>query len=403
MPVKNCCGMSVTVRRYKKIIFYVLGAVGLALICIIAVSFVWSAKRKDVNYTVYIGGYGPAITKGSFNSRTLEFTRLAEMKMDNPSYLSFVSSGKRLYAVSEVDDNSGVSGFDNQQLINSRSDIGWGPCYITYHKGHLFTANYGDGSISVFPLDSAWRIKPSTQLIKFAPDRSDPLKRISRIHTVRILRSKESGNDYLLATDMGADRLYFFRIMKDEERQADGSNLDGGQYLRLAPCDTSYYEVPAGYGPRQVAFSNGGRFMYLLCQTSGMIIVYTVGESDNNIILRRIQEIEADPYKGAASGDIAIHPSGHYLYASNRKVRDGISIFRILENGTLMKYAYQLTAPGPRQFSITRDGDLMFVACQQGGVVQVFRIDKRSGFLEKAAKDIVFQNLQPSCVLVNSQ
>ncbi len=399
---KSIFTMGKTIVKYKRITLYVIGAVVIALMCVIAFAVVRSIKKRDVNYIVYIGGYGPAITKGSFNARTSDFTRLTELKVENPSYMAFADGEKRLYAVSEVDNNSGVAGFDDSRLMNSRGDIGWGPCYITYYKGHLFTANYGDGSISVFPTDTSGKIRPSSQLIRFVPGRTDSSQTKSRIHTVRILKGKESTNDYLLATDLGADRLYFYRVLPNEEKKGEQDNLAIGEPLKLYHCDTSYYDIPAGYGPRQVAFSKSGRFMYLLCQTSGQIIVYTVSEADNNVILEEIQEIRSDPYNGMACGDIQIHPNGHFLYASNRKKNDGISIFRIMEDGTLKKFAYQITASGPRQFTISPDGELMFVACQQGGVVQVFRIDKRSGLLEKTAKDIVFQNLQPSCVLVSS-
>lgn len=394
--------MKKTLRQYKSMTLYVVGTLAVALVCVIVGSFFSGISKRDMNLTLYIGGYGSAITKGTFNTRTGEFTRIAELKMENPSYMTLVKDGRRIYAVSEVDDNSGISGFKDLHQINSRSDIGWGPCYLAYHRGHLFTANYGDGSISVFPIDTSGGIKASSQLIKFVPGRPGTSQPVSRIHTVRVLKGKESQNEYLLATDLGGDRIYFYRIMQDEENSNDQSNLENGARLKLYRCDTAYYDISEGYGPRQVAFSKSGRFMYLLCQTSGKIIAYTIKEADNNLILEKIQEVQSDAYNGMACGDIQIHPNGHFLYASNRKVNDGISIFRIMEDGTLNKFAYQVTASGPRQFTITPDGDFMFVACQQGGVVQIFKIDKRSGMLEKTAKDIVFQNLQPSCVLVSS-
>ena len=110
-----------------------------------------------------------------------------------------------------------------------------------------------------------------------------------------------------------------------------------------------------------------------------------------------IQEIQADEVNAGGSADIHLHPSGQYLYTSHRLDNDGISIFRILEDGTLEKTGYAHTGRHPRNFLITPDGKLLLVACMNDHLVQVFRIEA-DGALTLTPSVLRFENDRPSCL-----
>ena len=377
------------------------GIVTLAAVSILALAaaaiIIIVAKNRENNhvYSVYIGAYGDKAVKYSFNCRTLEMSKLADYNDANPSFITLSPDSKFLFAVSENAAKSGVSSFRNTftpSKINRRKDVGVDPCYITYYKNYLMTANYGGGSISLFPVDTNGNIKQCSQIIKFLGSGPNIARQAgSHIHTVRVIKGKDTGNDYVMATDLGCDKLYFFRFGNDSLKRKN---------MKLYWCDTASYSVPAGYGPRHVEFSNNGQYMYLLCELSGRILVYNINEKGKNLILNQIQDTLSDRMNAAASGDIHIHPNGRFLYASCRKVRDGISIFQVHSDGTLSKIGYQITGAGPRNFAITPDGDFMLVACQQDHEVQIFRINKKTGYLTNTDKTLRLNNLEPVCILI---
>ena len=364
----------------------------LVLLCVAlsAVALVFFASRRIMNakghYTLYIGGYGKAAVKCVFNAKSMDYNLSRDFKARNPSYLVTADSPKRVYGVRESGSSSGVWGYlDNSmdQSLGEVKDGGADACYLAYFNNHLLTAGYGKGSIGVYPLDTAGRIMQPSQIVKFPS-----LGGVSRLHMVKVFTAPQTGNNYLFATDKGCDRIYFFRVADTEKG------------LRLQKCDSAFVSVPNGYGPRHMEFSKNGKFMYLLCETSGKILVYSVSETDGNIILNQIQEEVSDKKKAGASADIHLSPDGKFLYSSNRRGKDGIAIFKTSENGTIKRIAYQVTLQWPRSFAISPDGDFMFVCCQKYKAVQIFRIDKSSGYLSNTGKMMLFPDLEPSCILI---
>ena len=366
----------------------------IALLCaaVAAVAVVVFVTRRNMNkeghYALYIGGYGKAAVKCVFNAKNMEYSISQDFKAKNPSWLLAVNSPKRVYGVSESGARSGVWGYMDNSLDQSLGEVkdgGADACYLTYFDNHILTAGYGKGSIGVYPLDTAGKIMQPSQIVNF-PSAGG----VSRLHMVKVLTVPQSGGNYLLVTDKGCDRIYFFRITETEKG------------LRLKQCDSAFISVPKGYGPRHMEFSKDCKYMYLLCETSGTILVYSVKEIDGNIILNQIQEAVSDKKKAGASADIHLSPDGKFLYSSNRRGKDGIAIFKTAEDGTLTRIAYQVTLQWPRSFAISPDGDFMFVCCQKYKAVQIFRIDKSSGYLSNTGKMIMFPDLEPSCILVRN-
>lgn len=384
-------------KRSGKIVFYVIASIAAALLIFYLVMRV--IKTRESQYHLYIGGYGNTAVKCLFNSDNLEYGVLEDFKAKNPSYLALTPKGNRLYGVSESGSTSGVWGYANnftQASLGECADGGLDPCHLALYRGYIFTANYGKGSISVFPMDTSGRIKTASQVIQFVPNANI----VPRIHMVKVLKMKQSERNYLLATDKGSDRIYFFRIEQDTTATASADNILGGKPLRLNRCDTAFLQVPKNYGPRHMEFSQDGRFMYLLCEISCKVIVYRMNEENGNILLNPIQEIISDRDVNEACADIHLSPDGRFLYTSNRRGRDGITIFQVNTNGTLERVAYQVTAQYPRSFAFSPDGEFLFVCCQKDKIVQIFRTDRKSGYLINTGKTITFTDLEPSCILV---
>jgi 6-phosphogluconolactonase (cycloisomerase 2 family) len=230
----------------------------------------------------------------------------------------------------------------------------------------VHTANYGGGSISTFQVRSDGSLTPATSVILFKGSGADSLRQGEpHLHCVRY----SPDGQYLFAADLGSDRIYRFNV--------NDTPFEGQQALQQGSLKT--FTTPAGTGPRHFDFHpDGGRYLYLLGELSGEVIVYDYHSGE----LVQKQIVPADSVGARGSADIHVSPDGRFLYASNRLQADGIAIFSIdPDEGTLTKAGYQLTARHPRNFVITPNGKYLLVASRDDNQVQVFSIDGETGLL----------------------
>jgi 6-phosphogluconolactonase len=102
--------------------------------------------------------------------------------------------------------------------------------------------------------------------------------------------------------------------------------------------------------------------------------------------------------KGGSTAETVVHPSGKFVYVSNRAPYNSIAIFSINQQ------TRELTAVGhqgigvntPRNFAIEPTGQYMLVANQSGGNVIVFRINQSTGELTPTKASV--QVPTPVCV-----
>ena len=93
---------------------------------------------------------------------------------------------------------------------------------------------------------------------------------------------------------------------------------------------------------------------------------------------------ETDDDRAAASAAIKVHPSGKFLYASNRGEINEIVAFKINEKGILSKVsAYPSQGKTPRDFEIDPSGKFLLVANQDSNTIVIFSIDQVTGELSQ--------------------
>ena len=350
---------------------------------------------QDNKLIMYIGTYteesnSNGIYTYHFNQENGTFELLSSATAANPSFVTLSPDGKRLYAVSEYNDGrQGAYSFDvsedKVQLSNpiflptAPKDVlpraGADPCHIVADDKYVITANYTGGDISVFSLDAEGKLKAETQHIAFV---GKTPKRVAHIHCIIPTPDKK----YILATDLGNDRVYRFRYNKKARKNAE-----------LLTAQRVAYEMSDGQGPRHLTFSKDGRFAYLIGELGGECVVlgYHKGK------LKEVQRLMADEGGGRGSADIHISPDGRFLYTSHRLKKDGIAIFAIdPEKGTLTKVGYQFTGIHPRNFAITPNGKYVLVACRDDNKIQVFRRDEATGELTDTSLSISVD--KPTCV-----
>ena len=313
----------------------------------------------------------------------------------NPSFITLSPDGKHLYAVSEY--NNGLQGAHSLHLSEDKSKVkysvfhstalkesykeepkqaGADPCHIVADDKYVITANYTGGDISVFSLDAKGRLQPEVQNIAFEGKTPE---RVAHIHCIIPTPDKK----YILATDLGNDRVYRFRYNKKARKNAE-----------VLTSQRVAYEVSDGQGPRHLTFNKDGRFAYLINELGGECVVLSYRKGK----LKEIQRIMADEGGGRGSADIHISPDGRFLYTSHRLKKDGIAIFAIdPEKGTLTKVGYQLTGIHPRNFAITPNGKYLLVACRDDNKIQIFQRDEETGELTETAQAIEVD--KPTCIV----
>ena len=351
---------------------------------------------KVNNLTMYVGTYtegsnSKGIYTYNFNQENGTFELLNTATAANPSFVTLSPDEKRLYAVSEYNDGrQGAYSFDLSENKAKLSNLvfqptaskdalpraGADPCYIVSDGKYVITANYTGGDISVFSLDTEGRLQAEVQHIAFAGRTPE---RVAHIHCIIPTPDKK----YILATDLGNDRVYRFRYNKKATKKAE-----------VLTAQQVAYQVGDGQGPRHLTFSKDGRFAYLINELGGECVVLSYRKGK----LKEVQRLMADEGGGRGSADIHISPDGRFLYTSHRLKKDGIAIFAInAKKGALTKVGYQLTGVHPRNFAITPNGKYLLVACRDNNKIQVFQRNEATGELTETSQEIEVD--KPTCIL----
>jgi 6-phosphogluconolactonase len=299
----------------------------------------------------------------------------------NPSFLALHPSGRFLYAVNEDAAPSGtdrVTAFAVGDPVSSKplrvlgsvSSGGSAPCHISIDSTGrwLFVANYLTGSIGVFPIQSDGRLGESKQTIR--QQGSGPvLGRQESAHAHEVVQSPDGR--FLLSVDLGADAIFVYRF-----DAATGA---------LTPNNPAEARLPAGYGPRHLVFSTEAGLVYVMTELTPAVITLRWNAQEGSLTQLAVTSTLPSAYQGEKSGaEIVLHPSGKFLYASNRGDSNTIAIFRIGRDG-LPVPSGRIASGGktPRFFGIDPSGKFLITANQGSGDLFTFHIDPVSGALTR--------------------
>jgi len=109
--------------------------------------------------------------------------------------------------------------------------------------------------------------------------------------------------------------------------------------------------------------------------------------------------LPADFHGDNSCAEVQVHPSGKFLYGSNRG-HNSIAIFTIdTETGRLQPAGHQSQdIKVPRNFAIDPKGKFLLVANQDSNSIVVFRIDPKTGELTPAGTKVEVS--MPVCVKI---
>lgn len=353
-------------------------------------------ETKPGQLLVYVGPYtagtkSEGIYRAELDLATGALTpaKLAG-KAVNPSFLALHPSGKYLYAVGEGGGPRGgtVTAFaldaaGDLTPLNQQSSAGAGPCHVTVNKAgtYAFIANYGGGSAAALPILSNGRLGKATSVVQHRGSSVNKARQKEpHAHSINL----DPANRFAFVADLGLDRVMIYCF-----DAARGS---------LTPNDPPFAAVQPGAGPRHFAFHPSGKFAYVINELNSTVTAFRYDPAAG--ALETIHSVSTLPkgYQGNTStAEVVVHPSGKFLYGSNRG-EDSIAVFAIdQETGKLTPTSRQgKGVKVPRNFAIDPSGRFCLVANQSGNTVIVFKIDPTTGALAPTGQSI--QVDAPVCV-----
>ena len=357
------------------------------------------AAPAQHKYLVYVGTYTEDGSKSKgiyayrYDPATAEITPVGlAAETINPSFLAVHPNHRFLYAVNEVGNYKGqksgaVSAFAIDRvtgkltLLNQVASKGADPCYIIVDKTgkYVLVANYSGGSVAVFPVAEDGRLGEASAFVQHTGHGANPERQEGpHAHSIDL----SADNRFAIVDDLGLDETIVYRFDKGT----------------LIPNGPQFGKADPGAGPRHLGFHPNGKFAYVVNEMGTSVSVFAF--DGNAGVLRQQQTISTIP-KGFAEhnddAEIEVHPSGKFLYASNRG-HDSIAVFAIDANkGALSLVEYAATkGKTPRSFEIDPTGSLLFAENEKSNNIVVFRIDQQTGRLTATGK--VLEVVEPVCV-----
>jgi len=341
------------------------------------------------------GGRSDGIYLVRMNRRSGELLRVGSVNAGaNPSFLAILprggEGGRVLYAVNELE-NGAVSAFAVERAtggltrLNEQPSDGGAPCFVSVDRSGrvALVANYTGGSVALLPIQGNGALAPATSVVQHAGTGPNA-ERQEAPHAHCIL--PDPSNRFALAADLGADRVFVYRL-----------DLDGKALRRVEGGDAV---MRPGAGPRHIAFH------------PTLPLVFVANELDSTVATLRFDAERGtlaplDTRSTVPAGwtgtnypaDTHIAANGRTLYVSNRG-HNSIAVFSVAESsgeGALaLEQVVSTEGDWPRNFSLDRAERWLLVANQRSDSVVVFGRDPDTGRLTPSRQRIALPS--PVCL-----
>lgn len=296
----------------------------------------------------------------------------------NPTFLAVHPDGKHLYAVNEINSFNGAGNMGSitafkigaeggLQELNRQASGGSGPCHLAIDAGGrlLAVANYVGGSMSVFKIGGDGSIGLRPVIFRYRGSSVNSARQ-DKPHAHGVTFSRDGRRLFLC--DLGTDKIMAYGIV-------------GGKDGSVSPSNIPFASARPGAGPRHMVFNSKEDRAYVVNELDSTVSVFSCSGG----ALAEIQTLSMLPGDFAGkntAAEIGLHPSGKFLYASNRG-HDSIAVFQVSRKTGELSLNGNVKCGGknPRAFGITPSGKWFLVANQDSDMVSIFRIEESSGNL----------------------
>ncbi|MEU4304806.1 lactonase family protein [Streptomyces rochei] len=320
----------------------------------------------DMRRRAFIGSFtaagGPGIVTAAVAPGTGELTVLSGTdRLPDPSFLALAPDGNTLYAVSETAEGAvaafRVSG-DKPEPAGRPVPVGGdGPTHLALQAGHVLTANYGSGSVTVVPLRADGTLARAASGVLRHTGSGPHAQRQQGPHAHQV-RADPSGR-WAVSVDLGTDSVRVCTL-------TDGA-LTVHRETALRP----------GSGPRHLAFHPDGSHAYVVNELAPTVTVCRWDAAEG--VLQPLTEVPVLP--GAPAGDaypsgIVASPDGRFVWTATRG-EDVLSVFAVEPDGLRLTGTVPCGGHWPRE--IAESGGFLYVANERSGDVTWFALDPATG------------------------
>lgn len=341
--------------------------------------------------TVFLGTYSSPASRGIYtttlDSGTLSTPRLLAPVAD-PTFLALTPDHHHLYCVSRADQSIyafTLAADGSAQSLGRQPSATANPVHLVVDPAGRFlaTACYEGGGVSLYPLSPDGTPGPdaSTARVTYASGANPKRQSAPHIHGVAF----SPDGAFLYAPDLGADRVYAWRVAATQPC--------------LAPLSPAFLKLPAGHGPRHLAFSPDGHQACLINELANTLTVLAFDSATGALsIVQDISTLPAGFDAPSTAAEVVFSPSGRTVYASNRGA-DTIAVFARDPATGHLSPLQQIPSGGraPRSFALSPDGRWLITAHQDSNDLFLFAVDPATGKLTPTGRSISLG--KPVCVL----
>lgn len=356
-----------------------------ALVLLLA-SPVFAAAPTVGNWHVYFGTGGPGakgIYRASFDpgSGKLSAAELAA-EVGSPGFLAVHPDGDKLYAAASFSGGPGAMGYQigkdgTLTPINSAPTGDGGAAHIAVHPSgkFLITAQYGGGSVALFPLDAVGRLG-AAKLIKHEGGSRVVPGRQDTPHPHYCGWSPDGR--FALVPDLGLDGVVIYRLDAEVPaitRHGFAASVRGG-------------------GPRHLKFSPDGKFIYLLNELAVSLTSFAwdaaAGTARQLGTTPSLSETVKARETHNSGAEVLMHPNGRVVYFSNRG-HDTVTVFRV-DPATAAAEVIQVQpvrGAFPRNIALAPGAGWLLAAGADSNTVSVHKVDAQTGELTYPTKAVI--------------
>ena len=305
----------------------------------------------------------------------------------NPHFLALDPSQSYLY--SAHGDSSETCAYARDpasgrlRLLNRQQTGGDNSSTVVVAANNRFTVLANGPGVAVFPIRADGSLGSRCELV-IPPGEPGPWRREQHGPHPHQAIFDPSGR-FVVVPDKGLDRIHVYRF-----DQAAG---------KLACCDPPYLKARYGAIPRHIVFHPRAAYAYVVNEMDSTVNACRWDGSRGT--LEPFQRIATTPddYVGDNTGaEIAILPSGRFLYASNRG-HDSIAIYAVdAADGRLSHVGWEsVQGRKPRFFGLDPDAAHLYACNEASHTIVEFRIDQATGALTPTGQ--VIETGSPACIV----
>ncbi len=312
---------------------------------------------------------------------TGDMTLVQTVVSDNPSFVAIHPSQDYLYVTNEIADYEGeeagsieayaIDDATGELTLINRQPIDTIPAHLAVDPTgeYVVIANYVGSSFQLLPIAEDGSLEEvSSTIEQTGSGPNEGRQEAPHPHSVVF---DPSGN-YIATADLGNDMVQIFEIEDDQLVEVDATTVEPGS------------------GPRHVAFDPDGEFLYVITEMTASIVVLPFDAETGQLgeQIQSISTVSEDFPEERSTAEIMVHPSGLFLYGSNRKFAEHPEADAIVgysvdeETGELTLIGH--TTEGiqfPRAFNFDPTGTWLYALNQKGDTIVQFEIDQESGEL----------------------